>query len=470
MKPLHIAYRSFCALLAFLLVPMLYAAEEPEQKEYTFFLANSDHVNGRLLKIQDGKAFFTFHSTAFTKSLIKLDLRKLEHLDFGNERLFRKDSYGERLLLRDGSLLYGSFIKLTDRSLHFEVEEMGLLEVPRSEIAKLIRKGDDPGKSDVAPEAHVVATAEGDLLWGDLSQQEGGTLTISRKDLKATVRITSVVSVIFPVSARPPEKDERLMCRINTRRGSLIAGTDPKVEQRGFSLVPSGGRRVTVPIDNIVDVSFGTNNTRYRRGILAWGAHCDRNDEYRKTINIIKKYLPAWRITEDFSKIDANFKKELMRSRVLLIPEQEKWTAPTSSQATLFKPLAEAFLSRGGTIIFLGVNNFGILGFLKTAELFDLDLVEYNRNPDSQGATVPFTEAGRKIAKGIGTSFVTVNSTYFLAIKKRIKATAFARSASGAPIVARRAGRGWIIAMGMDYHEHSKQTERLLINAITGLD
>jgi len=310
--------------------------------------------------------------------------------------------------------------------------------------------------------------SNGNVLSGDLSQPREGQLTVNRKGLEATVPVESVRSILFPVRAPDQANEKRLRCAVNTRRGNLITGAEPGFEKDTVSLTTAGGQRVSVPADEVVDMSFSTGDVRLsRRSVLAWGRNCDREGEYRNTIGIIRKYLPAWRIAEDFSELDDNFRKELMHSSVLLIPEMEKMKFSGANLVKKLKPMAEGFLRRGGRIVVLGVNNHGITGLMKPLGFAELELVDYNVNPDSQGATVPFTDAGREISRGVGDSFVTANSTYFFTVKDSIKAQPLAQSSSGAPIVGRKVWLDGIIIMGMDYHEHNKQTERILINALT---
>lgn len=442
--------------------------EEEKRTICTLFLGNDDHLEGDLLEIADGEVSLVFHPTEATKKLIKVELEKTRLIDFGNERSFREDWRRERLRLRDGSLLYGKFIKLTEKSIHFDFEDTGPVELPRSEVAELVRGSAEPRRGSRGAKHHVVVTTRGNVMSGDLSHGGDGLLTIARKDFKTTVHIKYIASILFPAADATAPEDKRLRSAVNTRRGSLISGTEPSFKDGRLALTTLGGRRVSLPVEEIVDVSFGTGDVRVpRRSVLVWGLNSDREDEFRSTINVIRKHLPAWRVVEDFSDLGDDFKKELARSSVLLVPEMEVWRGSAALFAPKFKNVAEDFLRRGGRVVFLGVNNHGTLGFLRNAGLADLVFVEYNMNPDSQGATVPFTDAGRMIAQGVGSSFVTANSTYFFGITGKIKVTAWAQSSSGTPIVARKIGLEWLIIMGMDYHEHNEQTERMLINALT---
>lgn len=469
---------ALCCVLLILAAAMTRAAEEEEKPAepqqinvHTFLLVNSDRLKGDLQSIANGRASLIFHPTETTNKHLTFDLAKAEHIHFGAERVFREDSFGERLRLRDGSLLYGKFLKLTDTSLHFEFEEGGELKIPRAELVEFIRGSVPPTRGRRDAMHHVVYVRNGDVLSGDLSQPEEGSLAVTRDDLKATVFVDSIASILFPFRDEPAADDgvkTQLRAAVNTRRGNLISGTEPVLMDKTLSLKIVGGQEINLPVEEIVDMSITAGGAPpTRRQIIAWGRNCDREGEFRNTVNIVKEYLPAWRVLEDFSDLDENFEETLMQSGVWLMPEMETFRFSGEKLNTRFKELAEVFLNRGGRIVILGVNNHGIIGFLKATGMADLDFVDYNRNPDSQGATVPFTEEGHRIARGIGDSFVTANSTYFFTIKHGIKVTPWARSSSGVPIMARRAGLDWVIMMGMDYHEHSEQTERILINAIT---
>ena len=153
-----------------------------------------------------------------------------------------------------------------------------------------------------------------------------------------------------------------------------------------------------------------------------------------------------------------------MRSRVLVIPEMEKWVASRSNVlAAQLKPMAEAFLRRGGNIVILGAET-NQCTFLRQAGLIDVQRV----NSSSSGKyAFTSTPAGKQIAKGIGAAFTLTNSTVLYRLGTSLKGQqSLNTNATASAIMARKVRRGWVILMGMDYYAQNAGTEKLLVNAV----
>ena len=122
--------------------------------------------------------------------------------------------------------------------------------------------------------------------------------------------------------------------------------------------------------------------------------------------------------------------------------------------------MADLFLRRGGNVVVLGAQG-EVLNFLREAELIDV-----TQSGGNSSAAVRITPAGRRIARGVGEAFQSVNATHFYRIGKRCKAESWAEYNNGSAVVARRVGRGWVILIGMDYYQRNDGVNQVLANAV----
>ncbi len=469
------------------------AAEAPGH-ECVLTLGNTDQMRGRLSGL--GGGFLAFYPAVAPDARVQIDLVKVDRVTFREPPKGHKPPKGQLLTLRDSSVLYGKFIKLAAESLHFDLEGTGPLAFPRAALDTLVATESKGAASSAPrdPRQHVVALKSGSVLIGGLEQDATGLLVVRGGDVHARFRYAAVASITFPRPppakvpkwARsgpaldeeepdeerglprdaPPAKRLELRAIVSTLRGTRLTGIAPKLEGDRLALTLAGGHRITLPLEQILEVSFtSTGAASLRRVVLVWGAHADRSEELPRTTAILKERLGSgWRLVENSSAdLDAGFRRALEGAGVLLIPEMERWgsSAGKGQLGARLKPMARSFLRRGGNIVILGTTSS------QTSFLSQAGLLDVTQSNSSSGSQVRFTPEGRRIAQGIGDAFQTTNSTMFYAIRPSLKAVALAGAASNTPIVARRAGQGWIILLGMDYYESNEQTKKLLINAIT---
>jgi len=427
------------------------------------WMNNGDMVTGQVAGIADG--VLLFRPAVAPGSTVKISLGQVGRLVFGESKKVEAPTEGDMLELRDGSLLYGKLLGFTKAGLTFDIEQSGTFEFPRSAAVLLRRLGRRQVKVAPTDGRDVVMTEQGDMLVGRIVPRGGDLLGIRGKAVEATIPLASVAAIGFgsPADDTPSTGGKPLTATLATRSGTQLAGRDLRLEEGRLSISLSGGARVKVPLDRVLELTISGESTVVARRILVWGRFADRNEELRRTLDILKEHYGGRApITEDFSQqFDAAFRKKLLGSRALLVPEMEQWDSSAAAQlASKLKPMVEAFLRRGGNVVFLGLRQREC-DFLRQLELLDV-----SQSGSGDHMDVPFTGAGGRIAKGIGKSFRTTNGTYYYRVGTKFKAEAWATGGSGSPIVGRRIGRGWVILMGMDYYKHSPETAKLLINAI----
>ncbi|MEE8105914.1 MAG: hypothetical protein V3T86_10305 [Planctomycetota bacterium] len=381
----------------------------------------------------------------------------------------------ETLVLRDGSMLFGKLQKLTLGEVHFAAEGVGEVRLPRSVVGSLSRTSVDGDPPIGELGRYVILTTEGDRLLGHLEQEQDGRLHITSSVLNATCAFSAVDSIAFPLPPGEPATTRAQSVRHHTvalalDNGTRLGGTAPKIQNNRLSLELRGGQRIDLPLAHIRQLTFGSPgdltaaSTSAR--ILAWGRYADRDDEFAKAVRAVQSDTRRkWVVVKDFSDaFDAKFKKELYRSRSMLVPELQDWpdsdNAGTSKLAKQFKPMAERYLRSGHNIVFLApVDKHA--KFLRDAGLIDISVVA---PVDNQ--TVVFEPDRAALARSIGPEFKALNATKCYAIGPTLEATVLAKTTRGAVIVGRKVGSGWVIVIGMDYYETSAHMNQLLINAL----
>jgi len=450
--------------LLLLLLMAAVAVGEPEH-ECVLMLANGDRMTGRVAGLSG--TTLSFHPSVAPETVLAVDLAKVERLSFPDGSEQEPAEASHVLTLRDGSLLHGSFVALTEETLTFDLRGVGPLEFPRALVEELSRTGLEEVKVEGNPEKHVIVTTENDVLQGNFGQEAEGLLVVAGGAVTVKLPPSSLRTVFFPVPGQDdaPVAEEELTTLATLADGTCIAGGDPFIKGDVFSLTLSTGQRVTFPMTNVSALAFTVVGAAdSRRQVLFWGCYADRSEEHARAVAALTEQLgPRWKITENFSEtFDREFVRDLARSRALVVSEMERWrSSRLSAVATKFKPLAEGFLERGGNIIFLGVTG-NQARLLKESGLLDVEPLS-NRGH----VNVPFTQAGQGLAKDVGTSFRTTNSTQFYRFDPDTEAVALAETSAGAPAVGRKVGQGWVVLLGMDFYESSDETKQILQNAVT---
>ena len=428
-------------------------------------LANEDQLRGEIDRLAEGKLYL--RPAVAPETTMVLEVEKVQRVTFERAREERTAPGAEMLKLWGGALLYGKFLKLTDECLHFDIEGVGLAEIRRDALVELSKTDSKSVRvADGGRQYETVVITQGDVLSGNLAQEPNGLLAISGAAVEARFAYESVASIFFAVSdeSPPPPMAKQLRATATIVNGSIVGGSHPRIEEGRLSVTLLGGPPVALPLEQVLEVTFSSaGGLTAERGILVWGCYGDRKEEFVRTLDALKAHFGArWRVVENFAdRFDEEFKQSLFRSRALVIPEMERWNSSRAGKlASELKPLADSFLRRGGNVVLLGVTR-NQTNFLKEAGLLDVQWTG-----DISGL-VRFTEAGRRIAEGIGDSFQATNSTQLYSMGGSIKASSLADYGSGSVIIARKVGTGWVILLGMDYYEHNEQTRRLLINAVT---
>jgi hypothetical protein len=430
---------------------------------------NGDRLQGRLERIADGE--LTLAPAVADRQKLTVDLARIERIEATAAAEPNGDP-ADLLELWDGSMLYGRFRKITPQAVHFDIRRAGAARIPLARIAGLFRPDFTP--PDTLPErrGHVLCAKKGDVLVGRIRPLGDGRIEVQGSAVKLAVAYDQIAGLYFPeqsaADAKRPaaEKPGGRLAVLSLDDGTVLSGEGLSAASGQVRLTIEKGQEVTVPLAAVREIGFVFRGAAAgRRQVLVWGAYADRSEELPRTLGVLREVLPGgWRVVENTSAApDAAFRKALSRSRALVIAEMETWNDGAAAAVTeKLKPLALRLLWRGGNVVILGATNKQV-GALREAGLVDL----HQPGSVSDNSSVPFTAAGRWLARGVGDSFNASNSTMTYTLGASAATTVIlARHGDGGPCVARRVGRGWVIALGMDYYASNPGVATMLRNAV----
>jgi hypothetical protein len=389
-------------------------------------------------------------------------------------RLLTTPAGAPQVRLKDGTSYAGKLLRRGEKVLEFEARKVGVVKIPLDKVAAL--DAQPPLRTDprAHPEKHVVVTGEGDVLIGELKQAEDGALVVSGGAVEASCRPDAVRSIRFPLRAGGPGDGVKAGAEPKGKpvgvllgSGSTAVGTNPVIQDGRFSFTLPRGGRLSLPLSAVAKLTMSGDLLTMAPGenILVWGRYADRGEEFAHTVAALKKQLKNMPVVEDFSdKFDTAFERRLGQARALVIPEPEKWEASKSTAlAAQLKPLADAFLRRGGNIVVCGADSGPCL-FLRQAGLLDVSKVG-----SISGGTQNFGSSalGRAIADGVGTAVTGANSTYTYRIGGSISGCEYLTTTTNScAIVGRKVGPGAVVLLGADFYHTNATLEKVLANAV----
>jgi hypothetical protein len=433
--------------------------------------SNGDTMHCRFHTLESGKLALLWDVAPATP--VQVDLKTVDHAVREQPLEQKVPGEGEILRLRDGSVLYGTAVGFTRTSVEFDITGVGNVTLPRTDISEMVRATHPTDAPSAVEGAYVVTTTSGDRLVGDV-QQEDGKIVIRSEAIVATCVRSAVQAIAFPLpkgggetATERPTAPKPYSVAIALQNGSRLGGTDPSIRAGIMTLKLPGGQGVSVPVANVSEVSFSgpaaIRGATYAKRIMAWGAFADRDDEFVKTLRLLKTAKADWEVVENFSRtFDAEFRRELFRSRALLIPEMETWPAEDMTKlGAALRPIVDRYVKSGRNVVVLGVTDKQ-RAFLAAAGLFD---VRQNRTVDNQMVTL--TPPAKIFGDGVAPSFKALNATYCYFTGPTLPATVLGTCPVGPVVLGRRIGRGWVILMGMDFYEVSPKMGNLLSNTLT---
>lgn len=445
------------------------AGAEPNQAVHVLHLVNGDTLHVLLTGVRGEKV--SVRPVLAEGQQIELSLASVEAVEAAELAPDANGPPGDRMEMDDGTVLVGQFQRLAKGMAYFDIPGSGAVQVPMDRLCSIVREGFKLPEELPATDKHIVIAGEGkDVLVGTMGLDGTAGVVVDNQAFKLRAKYDQIRAIVFPQrDIEPNDSNEsapvRRVATVQMGNGMVLNGTGLQIAGGRASLAIDDRQRVTVPVNRIAGITFAeAGGLIGGRRVLVWGPYADTAEEYPRTLEAMKKSLPAgWRINESTTeKFDAAFRRELLRCRTLLIPEMEKWNGSRSSEmASQLRPIAAEFLRRGGVIVLLGPSS-GHVGFFREAGLIELQ----QNNSVGENTTVTFTAAGKWLSKGVGAGFQATNSTMAYSWSDD-KIQPLAGDKNSSPCVAKRVGRGWVIVMGMDFYGANEGTTKMLGNAVS---
>lgn len=368
----------------------------------------------------------------------------------------------DRLELADGSLFLGRYVRIEKGVVLFESAMLGALRLPLEQVAVLSVGGVAPPPAPKDPTFAAVLSKGGSIAIGSLKAMTGTDLVLAATGEETKLASAALAALALPAKAATAPVAGYV--EFAFANGERVGGSSPELRSGTLFASGPGGLRVGVPIDKVASISFGQSNLSSLRSVLVWGGWADKapDGEHQYVLGILRDGLPGWTVTDSREEYPGkDFASALLKSRALVVSETENWYSADVGRLAdaLEKPLAD-FLAKGGTII-LSSPQSDALPFWRDLGLVDLEGGDFN------DGTVPFTAGGKAaVGAGLGPSFETINGTSFYSDGGSWPLEIWAENDAGIVVASRKAGKGRVIVIGMDYFDPSDETSRVLVNAV----
>ena len=474
-------------------------ADEPIRWLATF--ANGDAIRCRLVAFD--RTALRFESAFAEGTVLAVPLTQVAQLERGESvESAAKTAEAiaaapDRFDLTGGVTLPGKLLAFDATEVTAEVPTLGVVRLAWADLQAIRRASVDPQPYATRDAGlALLVTRGGDRLTGTVqAAADGSSVTIRSEALEARVTFDAVAVLFLPIASAEGaakgdgeqegdgEGDEgdgdgkEGEAADETGPASMtlvldgeleIAVVDPTSDGEAITFRLGRGEPIRVPLARVTSMGFSEGASRLtgRRTILVWGAFSDRDQEYAWTRDLAKKHLEGFKFVETFTEtFDSDFRKELFRSRALLIPEMEKWKHGTGERlAESLGPIVRAYLRAGGHIVVCGVSN-SHTEFLRRAEIIDVT----QKGGTADGQAVKPTTLGRVYFDGVKNgTFQAMNATHILQAGASMPGIAvYAEAPGGAVLIGRRVGRGMAFAIGSDFYQRTDEAGLVLANLLS---
>ncbi len=422
---------------------------------------NEDQVHARILGIEEGELVFAL--VVAPEQPLRADMDRVNRI--AADRKVGVPPEKARLMLHTGTTLFGALVGFEDGGLVFADDDVGELTIPMETVAAYESGASVPLTEEIDFTKHVIQSASGDVLVGKPRTAGPKTIQVKGEEVELAIESDEISAMYFPAPDDKDELEDATFRLVQLTSGAVLTGRRLAMEDEKLSVELHKAGSVSVPMAKVAEISVVRGpvvaGRSHLRRVLVWGGMADQDEELARTIAALQEKLPGWEIERNVSReFDNEFARKLMRCRALVIAEQESWGGGHDELARQLGPLAKRFLQSGGNIVLLGMVERET-GFCREAGLIDYQKVNAGDN-----MAISFTEAGEALGRGVGGTFTSTNSTMRYRSGDAIPSKVLATDDRGAAIIGRRASRGWVILMGMDYYAHNDGTKQVLANAV----
>jgi hypothetical protein len=437
-------------------------ADEPAEPAgpFVLMLANGDRLTGRLVGLDARRLQFRPDATGDVD--FEVPLAKIE----GLERSVPDEPVeprGDRVHPVVGGVIHGPLTGIDARRIVIDAHLVGPLELDLESVAAFVRNGAKQPERTAADAMHEVHEAAGSRLVGQVAFGPTG-VKVASPGLTAEVALREVTAILFPVvePAGASASERPATCTLELMNGSEIVGTAPRLDAGRIVVGLGGERTAAVPLDHVARAGFGGAAAGGSRRVLLWTRCADQEEEAVHMAEALEAGLPAgWKVVVDAETSDADRLAAAVKpAGVLVVAEMEHFDADELPEPDELGRVLRAFLARGGTVVLAGVSGES-QGYWKEAGI--VSLTSWSRVDDVEFEVV----RGHPLGRGVGDSFTAVNGTEEYETDDAAMQPVAARDGGGAAVLVKKAGRGTVVLLGMDYYKRSEAIDRLLVNAAT---
>ena len=181
--------------------------------------------------------------------------------------------------------------------------------------------------------------------------------------------------------------------------------------------------------------------------------------EYTNTITAINSYLTAYHLSELNTTSSIRLDSALQFNDVLLIAEQQSGS-PTIFGS--FSTVLQAFVNRGGTVIFCGSNGSQMNCMFNTG-LFSGSAGAVAWNSSS---FLNVFDSTNEITTGIGSAIPSLNATFTANITNTDAKTLIDYSGTYDVVTTRNVGKGRAVFIAFDYFDFDSNSSKIIANAV----
>lgn len=438
-------------------------AEAPPEEPvgpFVLVLANGDRLTGTVVGLEAGRLRFRPDATGDVD--LAVPVAKIEAFERSRPE-DRVEPRGDRVYPVAGGVIHGVLTDIDARRIAIDAHLVGPLELDLENVAAFVRHDAEQPERTAADAAHEVHGSAGSRLVGQVAFGPTG-VKVSSPGLTAEVALREVTAILFPVveTAVATAAERPATCTVELVNGGEIVGTAPRLEEERIVVDVGGTRTAAVPLDHVARAGFGAAAAGGgSRRVLLWTRCADPDEEAAHMAEALEAGLPAgWKVVVDADTGDADqLAAALKPAGVLVVAEMESFDADELPEPGELGRVLRAFLARGGTVVLAGVNEsdyWSEAGVVAVSSAIRVD--------DEEEFTIA---RGHPLGRGVGDSFAAENGTYEYETDDEALRPVATRDGGGAAVLVKKAGRGTIVLLGMDYYERSEAIDRLLVNAVT---
>ena len=246
--------------------------------------------------------------------------------------------------------------------------------------------------------------------------------------------------------------------------GNVLDAPDINVTPTSLNVSVSCHDTVTLPL-HIQNIGGDTLNYSIGSGtggsvqVLAMTYGVDLAEEYPHTIAAINQYFTNYTLTTTSTTTASVLQTQLIGKNVLLVPEIETGSASTFTPLT---SVIQAFISNGGTAIFLGSY------YISNQHIFNMGLFSGTQINYTSSGNMYVVDASNPLANLLPSVIPAQNLTIYCNFTNSDAycVVDYNNILTNEVVTYRQIGMGKVIYIGYDFYEYDNNAARIISNAV----